>query len=455
MSSILRRTALPLVLRRDHRESALTHWRFFEQSQYWPRQQLEDYQWLRLKALLEHAYATVPYYQGIFQERGLTPDSFKDISDLTRLPILSRDLIRQHQDELFSSRFPRERTIEFATGGTTRRRMPFFRDQESHNTKMGAAWRFEGYMNRRPCDKVCFVWPVHIDLDPNESRLAHFKNRYLNRELMLSAGAASEEILERLYRIAMAFRPEFLKAFPNALDRFAEFIKANNYPGPQVKAIMSTGEALQPFHETKFRELFGAPTFNMYGSREVGNTACQCELRRDLHIAMETSVIEFIKDGKPAPHGIEGEIVITDLTNYGFPLIRYALEDHGCSLAENCTCGRSLALMSPGVGRLLDRYIAPDGTRHSALALSATIAEEGPSVGQIQFIQKSLTQYHLLVTNDPPVTEEIRSHIRKMMHYLISPAIEVTIEPVDELPREPSGKIRYCKCEVDQAAEKL
>ncbi len=267
---------------------------------------------------------------------------------------------------------------------------------------------------------------------------------------MLSAGAASEETLEKFYRIAESFKPRFLKAFPNALDRFAEYIRSNNYSAPRIRAIISTGEALHLFHEKKFREVFGAPTFNMYGSREVGNTACECELRRGLHIAMETSVVEFINKGKPAPHGTEGEIIVTDLTNYGFPLIRYALEDHGCSLAENCSCGRTLPLMSSGVGRLMDRYVAPDGTRHSALALSATIAEEGPDVGQIQFVQKSLTHFHLFVTNDPPVTDEIRAHIQNTMHYLISPEVEITIEPVDDLPREPSGKVRYCKCEVEQ-----
>ena len=449
-SLALRHLALPLVLRRDHRGSALKHWRFFERSQYWPLRQLQEYQWQKLNSLLTHAFNTVPYYRRVFDERGLTPNSFKDFDDLRKLPTLTRDLIRNHQQELFSTQFQRSELIEFATGGTTRRRMALFRDQESHNIKMGAAWRFEGYIGRRPCDKMCFVWPVHIDLDPNESSRARFKNRYLTREIMLYAGAASEETLEQFYRKATAFGPEYLKVFPNALDRFAEFIDAHRYQPPQVKAVMSTGETLHAYHKEKFLRLFGAPTYNMYGSREVGNTACECGRRRGLHISMETSFVEFVHSNVPVPDETEGEILNTDLTNYGFPLIRYAVEDYGCRMTETCSCGRSLSLMSAGVGRMLDRYVAPDGTKHSALALSATIAETGPVLGQIQYRQKSLTHFHLLVTNDPPVTDEIRAHIRSVMHRLISPQIEITIESVNELPREESGKIRYFICDLDQ-----
>jgi phenylacetate-CoA ligase len=163
--------------------------------------------------------------------------------------------------------------------------------------------------------------------------------------------------------------------------------------------------------------------------------------------------VEIISNGHTAPPGTEGEIFITDLTNFGFPQIRNAIEDHGGWVGSACSCGRDLALMSHGVGRLCDQYVAPDGTRHSVLALSSTIADSGPSLGPIQYIQKSLTRFHLLVTNDPPVTDQIEQHIRQVIHRLVSPDIEVTIQPVEELPREPSGKIRYCICEVNQDAE--
>ncbi len=449
-AKILRHTAFPLLLRRDNRHSAIRHWRDLEQSQYWPLQKLLDFQRERLDSLLRHAYETVPYYHRVFDERGLTPDSFKDPSDLSKLPVLTRDMIRKNTDDLFSSRFPKARLIPFDTGGTTRRRMTFYRDQESHNIKAGAGWRFEGYMGRKPCDKTCYISTVHIDLNPDDRLRTKIKNRYLLRELMFHMGAVTEDTLERYYRIMRSFKPEYLKGFPNALDRFADYILAKGYHPPQVLALQMTGETLHPYHREKFTRLFGGPAFNMYGSREVGNTACECDRREGMHVAMETSIVEIIADSHPAPPGTEGEIIITDLTNYGFPMIRYAIEDHGGWVGSACSCGRNLALMSHGVGRLCDQYIAPDGTRHSALAISSTIAETGPPMGQIQYIQKSLTRFHILITNDPPLTIQIEQHIRRVIHDLVSPRIEVTFEAVDQLPREASGKIRYCICEIDR-----
>ena len=75
----------------------------------------------------------------------------------------------------------------------------------------------------------------------------------------------------------------------------------------------------------------------------------------------------------------------------------------------------------------------------------------GPPLGQIQYRQKSLLHFHLKVTNDPPVNEEIKTHIRKVIHQLVSPEVVISIEPVESLPREPTGKIRYFICDVEGA----
>jgi len=238
ISSILRRTAIPWLLRRDNRPSALRHWRFLQKSQYWSKQAIRDYQWERLVAILGHAYTTVPYYRRIFDERQITPESIKSFADLEQLPPLSRETIRDQSDQLSSTAYPRAQQHQFGTGGTTRRRLMMHRDWESTCVKMGAGWRFEQFMGRKPGDKMCYVWPVHIDYNPAESLKARLRNRFLTRELMFSAGSATEETLERFYREMMSFRPAYLKVFPSAFYRFAEFVEAHGYRPPPIAGIM-------------------------------------------------------------------------------------------------------------------------------------------------------------------------------------------------------------------------
>ena len=59
---------------------------FLQESQWWSREQLEEYQLEQLSKLLHHAYENVPYYRRVFDERGLKPKDIQSINDLKKLP---------------------------------------------------------------------------------------------------------------------------------------------------------------------------------------------------------------------------------------------------------------------------------------------------------------------------------------------------------------------------------
>ena len=64
---------------------------FLEQSQWWSKEQLEEYQLQQLSKLLHHAYENVPYYRRIFDERDLKPKDIQDFRDLQMLSYLVND----------------------------------------------------------------------------------------------------------------------------------------------------------------------------------------------------------------------------------------------------------------------------------------------------------------------------------------------------------------------------
>ncbi|MDX9857805.1 MAG: hypothetical protein RBT76_08455 [candidate division Zixibacteria bacterium] len=447
-STLLRNTAQRLLLVREQKHAAMAQWKFLLKSQYWPRQRLLDYQWQRLSEMLKHAYDTTAYYRRVFDERGLTPDSFKSVDDLRKLPVLTRDLIDAHRTDLISSKFTEEHLQVFGTGGTTTRRLTLYRDKIGATMKQAVAWRFEGFMGQMPGDKVSIFWPPHIDFHHHHSWLTHVKDRYLQRMQLFYTGGATADTLERFYRDFRSFGPRYIKCFPGGLLAFTEYALARQLPLEKVKGIMSTGEMLYPSMRELFERAYQAPVYDMYGSREVGNTSCECRAHEGHHIAAEIAVVEFVRDGIPVGPGEDGEILVTDLTNYGFPMIRYELSDVGRPLEATCSCGRSLPLMTAGVGRLSDFYVALDGTRRSGLVLGVQITETGPPMGKTQIIQRTLTDWHVKITNDPPATPELQEHIRTCIKNLIGEAVTVSIEIVDDIPPEKSGKLRYFKCEI-------
>ena len=73
---------------------------FLQESQWWSREQLEEYQLEQLGRLLEHAYENVPYYRRVFDERGLKPKDIQDFKDLQQLPYLTKEIIQENLPDL-------------------------------------------------------------------------------------------------------------------------------------------------------------------------------------------------------------------------------------------------------------------------------------------------------------------------------------------------------------------
>src|SRR5207248_3298331 len=79
-----------------------------------------------------------------------------------------------------------------------------------------------------------------------------------------------------------------------------------------------------PFMRTLIERVFQAPVFETYGSREFMLIGAECDKHTGLHLVPENHVVEVVDElGQPTPPGEEGNVVITDLTNYGMPFIRY------------------------------------------------------------------------------------------------------------------------------------
>ena len=78
------------------------YYRFLTQSQWWSKEDLQVYQLNQLIKLLEYAKAKVPYYRKLFQRYSIEPSKFKSLEDIKRIPFLTKEIIREHYEELQS-----------------------------------------------------------------------------------------------------------------------------------------------------------------------------------------------------------------------------------------------------------------------------------------------------------------------------------------------------------------
>ena len=80
-----------------------------EETQWWSPEQLRELQNKKLRALIKHAYENVPYYHRIFEERSLAPNDIQTVEDLPKLPILTKDDIRQNSQDMLAKDFKKWR----------------------------------------------------------------------------------------------------------------------------------------------------------------------------------------------------------------------------------------------------------------------------------------------------------------------------------------------------------
>ena len=83
----------------------------------------------------------------------------------------------------------------------------------------------------------------------------------------------------------------------------------------------------------------------------------------------ENICVEIVHEDKKLDPGGPGELVVTDLHNYGMPFIRYKIGDLGVPASnDRCACGRGLPMIADVEGRLLDTIVTPAGRMVPAAA---------------------------------------------------------------------------------------
>jgi len=332
------------------------------------------------------------------------------------------------------------------SGGTTGVRMTFHRDNASLAPKYAATFRQERWTGWNLGERVGLVWPARQDYVGAWTLKARLRNALSHRYLTLPAALLSEMEIQSYCNRLQKFQPTKIRAFPYALMPVVEYLLEHKEYTIRPKGIIVTGEPLYEHQRKMMEEAFACPVFDSYGSRETGLIAQECEEHKGMHLNFESLVVEYIgENGLPVADGETGELIITDLFNYGMPLVRYSLGDMGVPLNEPCPCGRGLPMMSGVQGRVVDHVVLAGGRRVSPSSLVLYLVDNGPPVGQVQVIQDKIDHLIIKMTNDPTPDERVFDYYRQTVHELLGDDMQLTFEVVKEIPREKSGKYRFVK----------
>jgi len=424
------------------------------ESQWWPFDRILDLQSARLRRLMPYCYAHVPYYRRVMDEGGINPTDITAPEDLARLPVTTKEKVRAESDAFLAEDFPQSHLLRGRTSGSTGTPLEFFSTREARMSHgFARAMRAREWAGLHPGDPTVYVTKGRAASSLPEALLRAFHSR-LERSSLIDATRISDRTLPAaIETIQRTDRPALI-GYTSAIYIIARYIQETGANIPPVRAVVYGGEPAHDFQLEAIRSSFGVQPLSKYSSFENYEIAMECPCHRGMHIAAEDLIVEIVDDkGHPVSAGTKGRVLVTNLHNFGMPLLRYDTGDVGSLLTGQCACGRGLPLLALSLARSGDILYTPSGKRLSPLSLGASRLAH-LQVRQVQFVQERLDRVVIRLVPTQTLHNEDASAFKARVVALFAPVLgdDVTIEVllVERIQPTAAGKHRFVISELGQ-----
>jgi phenylacetate-coenzyme A ligase PaaK-like adenylate-forming protein len=427
--------------------------RLLEEDQWKPREDIESKSLARLRELLVHSQRNVPFYRDAMEKVGFEPADLRSFADLQALPIIDKRELRENYGRFKASGEDGSYDI-WTSSGSTGAPFPFRLDRRSVRANNFAALaRGRRWWNMDYGVREAMIWSGLSDLTGTLSgRLNAIKRRIswsLKNITMLDVYLLDDAAIERAYRQFARSRPKLVRAIASGLLRFAAGVERLGLDGRRlgIEVAIYTGEGLTRAQRDRIENVLDCRTVSEYGCTELGVIAFECP-QGGLHLSHENLVVEFVVDGRPARSGEQAELVVTNLNDRIYPLVRYKVGDLAASSTKSCACGRSPPLIEELGGRVHDIVRTPRGRIMHGLFFTH-LFDRLPEVEQFRVVQKRIDNLLIEVMVPAAAAAKVRRSVEAAVRDSLGEPMEIEVRAVAALPVSSSGKTRWIVSELD------
>jgi phenylacetate-CoA ligase len=440
--------------------------------------ELKQYQFGKLKEILNYANENVPFYNKRFNDFGFKPNELnQNVNALPIPPTTKEDVMSNFPEGITAQGLDRSRWKYVASSGTTRQIMGIH-DFRKTNLNWAAGLRAHKLSGNHDINKKWMEIPPHMCTNicgVNDSRNAepfwsrklldsllkgdfketgkhiheyfYSKRQDIYRRITLpsfgSEGAnIPEKDIEGYIEKIRDYQPHLLEGLPLYLYTFAKYILNKDISAPNVGVIKPFGGSMSKVMADTIRNAFNCDVHDTYGCSETGFIASDCEKHEGNHLFMDLYYVEVCRNGKLVAPGELGRIYITDLENHAMPWIRYDIGDVGRYFVDDHGCGRkSIRLQIEG--RVQDTILNSKGEFFTSDQLF-DFFHGFKDIDNFQLIEKSKGNFDLLYVsrngddiNTKWITEKFKN--------FFDPDISVKEYRVKTIKAEEGGKFRFVK----------
>lgn len=415
-----------------------------------PRQELEELQLERLKALVKRVYEKIPFYRESFDKAGVKPEDITSLSDLARFPFtVKQDMRDAYPFGLFAVDKSEVSRIHCSSGATGTATVVGY--TQSDLERWGDC--FARALYAADCDNNSTL-QVSYGYGLFTGGLgAHYGGERAGCTVLpMSTGNTKRQV-----RLMDEFGVDCLCCTPSYALNIAEVAYEEGYDPAKDFPIHAGILGAEPCSESTRKEIeqkLGIQVYDIYGLSEImgPGVACECSEQHGLHVCEDQFIIEIVdpKTLQPVPDGEWGEVVFTTLCKDCSPLVRYRTRDISRIIPGQCACGRTSRRMDRIQGRTDDMMILRGVNVFPSQIEEEIVAfpEIAPQYQLILSTKGTLDHVELLVETVPEFPfdeirrlEKLKKDLQKALKENLQIAVDVKIVEPKTLERS-EGKAK-------------
>lgn len=433
----------------------LPHLKFLRQSQYWDRARMEEYQLSKLSRLIKYAQDNIPYYRDAFAKVDIRVSDIKSVSEISKIPVLTKSLIRQNfPDNLLSQKMRRSDILVHKTGGSTGEPLTFGYDKTTMGMVMALVYRSFEWFDFSYGDRILYF----VGMGDYKKTIREKLKENLADKIVINAYYLEEEKLRQYYHLIEKAGIKVLYGYPSAIAVLCSYCQAHNLRFSRRLLVVTTGEVLTSHHRHIIESYFGYKIYDQYGCREINSVSFEAPDGGGMYINSEHVLVEVLDDNNyPVPIGEEGNVVVTDLDNYAMPFLRYRYGDRGrLQPREGGEAGIQLERMDFVQGRDNDVLYKTDRTPVTGIyfiklmrgGIEDMVHYNAQGIHLFQVIQKRFDHIVLNIVTDKGGSVEAETELIEAFRQKLG-SVQVTVNWVAQIPASKSGKRRMIISEIN------
>jgi len=401
---------------------------------------LQEMQNRRVREMMVHAYATVPYYREHMREKHLKPEDFQSADDLAQLPLVDRSFVKQNNALFRSFQFPDElcTRLDSGSGSTT------FWDLASSVKRLSIAER----------DRVVFLKLAagprrmrQLFLLPDTSSSRKIRQffdsqvltpRFLVERFFVDPKLPFDDVAERIRELG----PDVVFSYGSYLEQFSRYLRNQRQTGGMPKLWVYGADTLtESWREIVQREM-NCRVIAHYSSTECGRIGFECEQQQGYHLNIDFCHVRIAReDGSGCPEGEIGRVVVSNLLNRATVLLNYLQGDLAEFTSRMCECGRTLPRLIRLHGRVSDVIEMADGQKMPSTVLLGHLALQlqPPLQFQIQCISPGRVLFRV-VLSDGTDRSAFEEALLSRFSSVYGERATAEVRFVSNIPRLPRGK---------------